>query len=104
MLHVTCTSQACDSIDCTACFVVLFLLIGLFFVYFYVIGYFCLTGARSATPSQGQDANECPNGFYCPIGSAQPLSCPPGEYITTFTCSTEETFFQSCFLGTSCSC
>ena len=53
-----------------------------------------MTGARSATPSQGQDANECPNGFYCPIGSAQPLSCPPGEYITTFTCSTEETFFH----------
>ncbi|KAK2153849.1 hypothetical protein LSH36_283g03025, partial [Paralvinella palmiformis] len=43
-------------------------------------GYYCRQYASSATPSQGQDADQCPAGFYCPEGTAEPLKCPLGTY------------------------
>jgi hypothetical protein len=48
-------------------------------------GYFCLYGANSSTPSQPNNADICPEGFYCPSGTVSPQSCPPGTFnpITT---------------------
>ena len=28
----------------------------------------------------GADANVCPSGYYCPVGTASPLACPIGTY------------------------
>jgi hypothetical protein len=46
-------------------------------------GYYCKSGATSATPSQGDSANVCQAGYYCPEGSPIPLKCPVGTYGIT---------------------
>ena len=43
-------------------------------------GYFCKKGARSSTPRQGDEADICPAGSYCPIGTAEPVPCPKGTF------------------------
>ena len=43
-------------------------------------GYFCRRNASSATPDQGNDANICPVGHYCPEGTGEPVNCPVGKY------------------------
>ncbi|WAR11139.1 hypothetical protein MAR_036215 [Mya arenaria] len=43
-------------------------------------GYFCQQGANTTTPDQGSDANICPDGKYCPLGTTDPISCPMGTY------------------------
>lgn len=43
-------------------------------------GYFCVTGATGAAPTQGLDADICPKGFYCPEGTLTPQPCPPGTF------------------------
>ena len=37
-------------------------------------------GSKSATPNQGNDANVCTPGNYCPEGTAQPKPCPAGTF------------------------
>ena len=39
-------------------------------------GYFCPTGSSEEAPN----SSPCPVGHYCPVGSGQPLPCPPGSY------------------------
>ena len=34
----------------------------------------------SATPAQGADADICPEGHFCPEGTAEPEQCLPGYY------------------------
>lgn len=47
-------------------------------------GYYCLSGARSATPvDAGVTGDRCPEGHYCPRGSSAPFPCPPGHYSNT---------------------
>ena len=41
-------------------------------------GYYCRRRALSPTPNQGYDANICPQGHYCPIGTGEPYNCPKG--------------------------
>ena len=43
-------------------------------------GYFCRRNATSATPKQGEDANICPVGHYCPDNTGEPFNCPKGTY------------------------
>lgn len=43
-------------------------------------GYFCRHNATSATPDQGDDANICPVGHYCPEGTGEPVNCPLGTF------------------------
>ena len=43
-------------------------------------GYFCRRNATSATPDQGDDANICPVGHYCPEGTGEPMNCPLGTF------------------------
>lgn len=39
-----------------------------------------LSGAKSATPDQGSDANICPRGSYCMEGTDEPEPCPAGTF------------------------
>ena len=41
---------------------------------------FVLSGAKSATPDQGSDANICPQGSYCLEGTDEPEPCPAGTF------------------------
>ncbi|XP_062603182.1 uncharacterized protein LOC134264959 [Saccostrea cucullata] len=43
-------------------------------------GYYCTSGANSSTPTQDANANICPEGFYCPVGTVTSQSCPPGTF------------------------
>ena len=43
-------------------------------------GYFCKSGAKTATPQQDSLANVCPAGHYCVEGTAAPTKCPVGTY------------------------
>ena len=46
----------------------------------WLFSYFCRQGATSSTPSQGDDADECPAGHYCPQQTSEPQKCPLGSY------------------------
>lgn len=42
---------------------------------------FTRSSADSTTPNLSLDlANECPRGFFCPEGTAEPIGCPIGTY------------------------
>ena len=43
-------------------------------------GYYCKSGAMTATPLQNILAYECPVGYYCPEQTAEPIRCPVGTY------------------------
>ncbi|XP_062606170.1 multiple epidermal growth factor-like domains protein 6, partial [Saccostrea cucullata] len=64
-------------------------------------GYYCRQGAKSGTPSQGTDADECPAGYYCPVQTTDPQKCPQGTYsnATKLTAVTECT---NCTAGMYC--
>ena len=40
----------------------------------------CRLGAKTSTPSQGEDANICPRGYYCEEGTDESESCPAGTF------------------------
>ena len=42
--------------------------------------YFCRRNATSATPNQGDNANVCPIGSYCPKDTGEPRMCPKGTF------------------------
>lgn len=42
--------------------------------------YYCLEGALTSTPVDGVTGGPCPQGFYCPEGTVQPVPCNPGTY------------------------
>ena len=65
-------------------------------------GYFCEAGANAShavvdreTPSGRHIVGLCPAGYYCLIGSAEPLVCPAGTY-----CSGGNTMPAACEAGT----
>ena len=39
-------------------------------------GYFCLSGAKTVTPTQDGNANICPRGKFCLAGTDVPDPCP----------------------------
>ena len=43
-------------------------------------GYYCRSGAQTAAPQQGADADKCPVGHYCPEMTVEPQQCPPGTF------------------------
>ncbi|RUS80255.1 hypothetical protein EGW08_011984, partial [Elysia chlorotica] len=43
-------------------------------------GFYCRQGATSGTPNQGEDADECPAGHYCPVQTSEPQKCPLGTF------------------------
>ena len=46
-------------------------------------GYYCTGNATSSAPVTGSTGGMCPQGHYCPMGSSQPLPCPPGTYLNS---------------------
>eukprot|EP00960_Hanusia_phi_P004369 127856-Hanusia_phi.AAC.1 len=66
-------------------------------------GYFCsLSGGVEARPN-GSTAGfgPCPQGFYCPLGSVNPISCPPGTFAGVIL-SQASTDCQPCLAGFYC--
>ena len=61
-------------------------------------GYYCRSGAETATPLQGYDADECPVGHYCPENSTEPTKCPIGRFSNA-TRLEEEVDCNSCTPG-----
>ncbi|KAL8424659.1 hypothetical protein Efla_006444 [Eimeria flavescens] len=43
-------------------------------------GFYCRGGATTATPTDKQTGDICPEHKYCPAGSSTPVDCPPGTY------------------------
>ena len=56
----------------------------------FCFSYYCSKGATEARPNDGENANECPLGFYCPVGTITPQPCPPGSYGTAKRLQSEE--------------
>ena len=46
-------------------------------------GYYCKSGASQARPTDGTTGDVCPNGTYCPRGSATPKNCPTGTFLNS---------------------
>lgn len=68
------------------------------FVLFYCCRYYCVGGAVTPTPSDGITGGPCPEGFYCPQGTVQPVPCKPG----TFSAVTHATQCEPCLPGWFC--
>ena len=66
------------------------------------IGYFCRQKANSSSPRQGDDANICPKGRYCPEGSGEPLLCPIGTF-NSLTGLGDDSECTLCTAGSHCS-
>ena len=45
-------------------------------------GFYCREKAYSSAPPEGLTGGVCPQGFYCPAGSAIPQACNPGQYVS----------------------
>jgi hypothetical protein len=43
-------------------------------------GFYCISGAKYPTPSDGTTGDRCPVGNYCPAGTSVPLKCPAGTF------------------------
>ena len=43
-------------------------------------GYYCLSGATTAAPTNGINGQQCPQGHYCPAGSTRQVGCPVGSF------------------------
>jgi len=46
-------------------------------------GFVCYSGANSSSPTDGTTGEVCPAGGYCPTGSSESRSCPPGTFSNT---------------------
>lgn len=68
------------------------------FVLFFCCRYYCVGGAVTPTPSDGITGGPCPEGFYCPEGTVQPVPCKPG----TFSSATHATQCEPCLPGWFC--
>ncbi|GAB9469615.1 hypothetical protein Gpo141_00006888 [Globisporangium polare] len=74
-------------------------------------GYYCTSGAYTSAPmnyestifgvSNKHTGAQCPQGAYCPLGSATPMLCPPGTF-NNFTGLETETQCVSCPAGFYC--
>ena len=61
-------------------------------------GYFCTLGAEVSSPTDGVTGNICPVGSYCPIGTAVPQLCSPGNF-TNAEGNTQVSDCQECTAG-----
>lgn len=43
--------------------------------------YYCAGGAVTPSPTDGGSGGACPEGHFCPEGTAQPVPCHPGTYV-----------------------
>lgn len=43
-------------------------------------GFYCTSGAKETSPTDGTTGNTCPKGAYCLQGSITFTNCPPGTY------------------------
>jgi hypothetical protein len=44
-------------------------------------GYYCSGNASISAPIDGVTGDICPRGYYCPLGSEEPIPCPPGTFM-----------------------
>ena len=65
-------------------------------------GYYCRRFANIAAPTLGIDAAICPEGHFCPLGTADPEPCPQGTY-NNFTGLEEMLDCIQCPAGQYCS-
>ncbi|KAG7238706.1 hypothetical protein INR49_031222, partial [Caranx melampygus] len=42
--------------------------------------YYCVGGAVTSTPTDEITGGPCPEGYFCPKGTVQPVPCDPGTY------------------------
>ncbi|KAH3841624.1 hypothetical protein DPMN_115097 [Dreissena polymorpha] len=62
-------------------------------------GYYCISRATKANPTDNITGNVCPAGHYCPIGTGPaPLPCPHGKY----TSITVQSQCYDCVMGKYC--
>ena len=45
------------------------------------VGYYCVLGANTSTPTDGTTGDICPTGHYCPESSSVVSPCPMGYYL-----------------------
>ena len=64
-------------------------------------GFYCRSGAETSTPMEDADAYECPRGYYCVEGTAEPIHCPVGTFSNS-TRLRNETDCTSCTPGHYC--
>ena len=55
--------------------------------------YYCRRNATTGTPNQGEDANICPQGHYCPAGTGEPEKCPAGTFTNQTGKPNAKTFY-----------
>lgn len=60
--------------------------------------YYCIEGAVTSTPTDGNTGGPCPEGYYCPEGTVQPVPCEPGTYVAV----THSTQCEPCLPGWYC--
>ena len=46
-------------------------------------GYYCLGGAIRGDPQDNVTGQVCPERYYCPVGSWEPIVCDEGTYSNT---------------------
>lgn len=68
------------------------------FALFSCCRYYCVGEAVTPTPSDGITGGPCPEGFYCPEGTVQPVPCKPG----TFAAVTHAAKCEPCLPGWYC--
>ena len=64
-------------------------------------GYYCLRGAKSATPKDNTTGNICPKGHFCLVGTSDPIKCPLGKYSNA-SGNEKETDCRPCVAGKYC--
>lgn len=60
--------------------------------------YYCVEAAVTSTPTDGITGGPCPEGYYCPEGTVQPVPCDPGTYVAV----THATQCEPCVPGWYC--
>ena len=65
-------------------------------------GYLCYGGTNSDVPKnvEANNGELCPKGHYCPLGSSEPMMCPPGSFNPNFG-GKSQTDCLLCPVGTS---
>ncbi|OAF72051.1 hypothetical protein A3Q56_00182 [Intoshia linei] len=66
-----------------------------------IFRYYCILGAKTATPTQSLLANICKPGHYCVVGSVNPIPCPIGSFSSSFGLKTA-TECTDCTAGKYC--
>lgn len=95
--------KATDVADCTACLPGKYCTIGSSApTGDCLAGYYCRASAEVDSPTgSATNFGVCPAGHYCPLGTGDPIQCPPGTY-NTLTQQVDNTACLTCPAGRYC--